>query len=226
MTMAMAIPMADSITPGNLPPCPDYLVYVDGNWKTAGPVHAEHPTARLLTMTVLGGQAVADGCDCEAGDLTPAQAAAWAKRRLEAGAWRPVVYESASVMADVLAELAKLGVTRAQVRLLSAHYGIGEHICGPDVPRCGYPAADGTQWTSTYTGLGNSKIDMSALDDSFFGVVSSVTNLPITICGMYTDSAGDLFAVGVNKDGVLCESKRTAPGTWTTPYAIAGKTGA
>lgn len=222
----MAIPMADSITPGNLPPCPDYLVYVDGEWQTAGAVHAEYPSARLLTMTVKGGSAVADGCDCEAGDLTPAQAAAWAKGRLEAGAWRPVQYESASAMKDVLAANAAAGISRGQVRLLSAHYGIGEHICGPDVPHCGYPAADGTQWTSTYTGLHGSKIDMSILLDDFFGTVETVTGIPLDILGMYTNNAGDLFAVGTDADGVLHESKRTAMGVWSAPYQIAGKVGA
>ena len=226
MTLAMAIPMADSITPGNLPPYPDYLVYVDGLWKTAGPVHAEYPSARLLTMTVLGGQAVADGCDCEPGDLDAASAAAWVRQRLAAGAWRPVVYASASRMADVIAELAKLGISRARVRLMSAHYGIGEHICGPDVPGCGFPAADGTQWTSTFAGLHGSKIDMSILLDDFFGVIPTMDAIPLNICGSYTNNAGELFVIGLDKAGVLHESKRTASGVWTAPYAIAGKSGA
>ena len=221
----MTMIMADSIVPENLPGTyPAYLAYADGDWPTAPKVRAMFPSARLLTMTVLGGQEVADGCDCEAGDLTPAQAAAWVRQRLAAGAWRPVVYESASTMADVLAELARLGIARAQVRLLSAHYGQGEHICGPGA--CQYPAADGTQWSSTAAGLGGSLIDMSILLDDFFGTVDTMDAIPLDILGSYTNNNGDLFVIGVDADGVLHESKRTGPGKWTAPYQVAGKVGA
>lgn len=222
----MAIPMADSITPGNLPPCPDYLVYIDGLWQTAGPVHKEYPAARLLTMTVLGGTEMADGCDREPGDLDPAAAARWLHWRAgQTAGFRPVLYASRDSVPGVLAPMGVLGMTRAQIRILSAHYGQGEHICSPAA--CGATfTADGTQWTSTFTGLNNSKIDMSALDDSFFGVVSNVTGIPLDILGMYTDKAGDLFAVGTDADGVLHESKRTAMGVWSAPYQIAGKVGA
>jgi hypothetical protein len=226
MTLTMSIPMADSVTPGNLPPEPAYLVYVDGLWQTAGPVHAMYPSARLLTMTVLGGTEMADGCDREPGDLDPASAARWLHwRASQTDGFRPVLYASRDNAPAVLAELPPLGMARAGIRVLSAHYGIGEHICSPAA--CGAAfTADGTQWTSTYTGLNNSKIDMSALDDNFFGTVATMTDLPITICGTYTDNAGNLYAVGTDKDGVLHESKRTAIGVWSTPYAIAGKTGA
>jgi hypothetical protein len=226
LSLTLAIPMADSIVPGNLPPYPDYLVYVDGLWPTAAKVRALHPSARLLTMTVLGGQAIADGCDCEPGDLDPAEAAAWTKRRLNAGAWRPVQYASASNMAGVLAADAALGISRGQVRLLSAHYGQGEHICGPSTCKAMDVDADGTQWTDAAHGVGGTLIDLSILNDDFFGTVATMDAIPINICGSYTNNAGDLFVIGTDKNGVLHESKRTASGTWSAPYAIAGKTGA
>jgi len=63
--------MPDSITPGNMPAgYPAYLAYVDGSRsEDAWTVRAMFPAARILTLTVLGGTAVADGCDCEPGDL-------------------------------------------------------------------------------------------------------------------------------------------------------------
>jgi hypothetical protein len=86
---------------------------------------------------------------------------------------------------------------------------------------------DATRWTDVYPGLTGSLIDMSSLADDFFGG-TTVTPIPLNIVGTYTDGAGNLFAVGVNKEGVLCEAKRTdaQTGTWGAPYAIAGKVGA
>jgi hypothetical protein len=53
--------------------------------------------------------------------------------------------------------------------LLSAHYGSGNHVCGPltcrypDVPPC-----DGTQWTDAAPGANGSQIDQSVLLGNFF----------------------------------------------------------
>jgi peptidoglycan hydrolase-like protein with peptidoglycan-binding domain len=199
------ITMADSIIPENLPPTTGtYLVYVDGHWPTADRVRELFPGARLLTMTVLGGDAVADGCDCETGDLTPAQAAAWAKARLDAGAWRPVIYASASAMQGtpdapgVLPELAALGVARERVRLLSAHYGQGNHVCAPkagpdDTIHCGATpvAMDGTQWSDTTPGVGGTLIDLSTLEDDFFGAIAPVTvEADVTLTQLENGSTG------------------------------------
>lgn len=219
--------MPDSIRPGDMPPgYPAYLAYVDGaRSMDAAAVRARFPSAHILTLTVLGGSAVADGCDREPGDLSPAGAAAWLHWRISSGAWRPVLYDSRDDVPATLGQLAAAGVQRAQIRILSAHYGAGEHICGPGTCRASFQA-DGTQWTDTFPGAGGALIDMSVLSDDFFGVVSKVTDIPLTILGMYTDASGHLYAVGTNKEGVLCESKRTAIGQWSAPYAIAGKVGA
>ncbi len=166
----MTIAMPDSIYPDNLPPgYSAYLGYTDGDWPTAPVLREKFPGAHILALTVNGSTA-ADGSDCETGDLTAAQAAGYSKQRLAAGAWRPVTYASISRMPQVLDELGQLGIPRARVRLLSAHYDAGQHICGPDT--CKYPgittAMDGTQWTDVFTGVGARAIDMSVLDDSFF----------------------------------------------------------
>ena len=79
-------------------------------------------------------------------------------------------------MTEVLAELAALGVTRSQVRLLTAHYTHQPHVCS--AAACGGKdsqgnliafTADGTQYTDQFAGAGGAKIDMSLLDDGFFG---------------------------------------------------------
>lgn len=230
------IPMADSITPANLPGTYlAYLAYTDGRWPTANAVRKAHPSAHLVTLTVTGRTLNADGIDCEPGNVNALKAAAWVVAKRASGEPRPVVYaDLASAgysMTEVVAALARMGVTRGQVRLLTAHYD-GEHICAP-VRGCKDAdgnliafTADGTQWTDTAPGLHGSKIDMSILLDDFFGTVATMDAIPLNILGSYTDNAGTLYVIGTDAQGVLHESKRTAPGVWTQPYAIAGKTGA
>lgn len=172
----MTIAMPDSVRPLDLPPgYPAYLAYADGRWVTVTEVRKMFPAAHILSLTVLGGTMAADGCDIENGDLSPASGAAWLHWRVSTGAARPVAYASVLTTSAVLAELAALGVQRQQVRLLTAHYGAGEHICGPRT--CGELAvdADGTQWTDAYPGVNGASIDMSALADDFFGAPSPVT---------------------------------------------------
>lgn len=175
----MTIAMPDSITVANLPPgYPAYLGYVDGRWPTAGFLKQSFSNAHVLSLTVLGGRAVADGCDIETDNLSPASGAAWLHWRLSSGAHRPVAYASVASMTWVLTELAAVGVPREAVRLLTAHYGAGEHICGPLT--CGqlHAGADGTQWTSSFPGMGGALIDMSVLADGFFGSVATPTPAP------------------------------------------------
>jgi Putative peptidoglycan binding domain len=162
--------MPDSIVPASMPRgYGAYLAYVDGERSAdADTVRAMFAGARILTLTVLGGNAVADGCDREPGDLSPLGAALWLRGRIMAGAQRPVLYDSRDDVPGTLAVLAQNGVTRGQVRILAAHYGQGQHVCSPSA--CGAPfTADGTQWTDTFPGVGGAAIDMSALADDFFG---------------------------------------------------------
>ena len=221
------ISMPDSTNVNALPAgYPAYLGYVDGNYPTADELMKQFPGKWYELLTVTGGTMTANGVDCEPGNVNAAGAAYWAARKLYADrASRPIIYasvvgEPGYGMSDVLAQLPKSGIARSQVRLHTAHYGIGEHICGPQT--CGLLStpADGTQWTT------GDAYDMSVLNDDYFRTVSSVTDIPLNLVGMYTDGSGALYAVGTNHAGVLCESKRTAFGVWSAPYQIAGKTGA
>jgi peptidoglycan hydrolase-like protein with peptidoglycan-binding domain len=172
----VTIAMPDSIRPLDMPRgYPAYLAYVDGaRSEDAATVRSMFAGAEILTLTVLGGQAVADGCDCETGDLTPQSAASWLRWRVRGGAQRPVLYASRDTVPGVLQPLATLGVTRGQTRILSAHYGAGQHICSQAA--CGASfTADGTQWTDSFAGTGGALIDMSDLNDDFFGAPETAT---------------------------------------------------
>ena len=171
----MTIAMPDSITVADLPPgYPAYLGYADGKWPTAAELAAKFPAAHRVILTVTGGTLSCDGIDCEPGNPNSAASADWCGRKLVQTPYsRPIVY--ASVIGDawhgmgaVLADLAARGIPRVNVRLLSAHYGAGAHICGPR--SCGLISSemDGTQWTDTFSGAGGNMVDMSQLRDDFF----------------------------------------------------------
>jgi hypothetical protein len=170
--------MADSIYPQTLPAGYDaYLGYVDGKWPTISgytdssgvyhpPLRQLFPGKPIVSLTVSGATLNADGCDIEQFDLTAITGAQWLKAKLDRDGGRPVAYCSVTSMAGVLADLAALGVSRSQVRLLSAHYGAGEHICGPSSCNLIGLPLDATQWTDTAPGTGG-QIDASLLSDSF-----------------------------------------------------------
>ncbi len=168
----MTLRMLDSIKVASLPSGADaYLGYVDGLWPTWDDLVARFGGHASLLSLAIAADADADGCDMEKGDLDPAQVPPWVRRQLAREIHRPVVYASIAAMAAVLAELRHAGIARAQVRLLSAHYGHGPHICGPATCAWpGAPACDGTQWTDTAAGAGGALIDESELGDAFFTI--------------------------------------------------------
>lgn len=173
----MTIAMPDSVQVSDLPGgYTAYLGYADGDRPTAGPLADRFPGARRVILTVTGQvTGAADGIDCEPGNVTAAQAALWAKSKLRASpGFRPVIYasvigEPGYGMGDVTGNLRSLGITLSQVRLLSAHYGAGQHICGPASCKLIAFPMDGTQWTDEYWehGMG-AAVDMSALEPDFF----------------------------------------------------------
>jgi Putative peptidoglycan binding domain len=146
-----------------------YAGYVDGHLGDQ-PDYAyivkAFPSARHLSIAI----SPADDAACldiENGAATPQSAAAWYLRQKARGITRPCFYASTSVMqANVVPVITASGIGRASVRLWTAHYGQGEHICGPS--SCGLLAidADGTQWTDQALGR---NLDQSLLAGDFFG---------------------------------------------------------
>lgn len=147
-----------------------YGYYTDGRYANyqAVAAYARAHGARTLGIAVFA-RDNAEALDCEPGDATVSQVADWAKRQLARGVQRPVVYAAAGIpgyrMNDVIDAVRAAGI-RNQVRLWSAHYGAGIHICGPSTCRLVKEAVDGTQWTSASHGR---SLDESILDDDFFG---------------------------------------------------------
>jgi len=167
--------MPDSIYPANLPAgYPAYLGYVDGNWPTLPELKVMFPAAYLIGLTVTGSTLHADGIDVEPGNPSASAGVSWVRQKLAAEpGTRPVIYASTLGtpgygMHDVLAQMAAHTVPRAKVRLLSAHYGTGEHICGPHTCNLISEPMDGTQYTDQAPGNHGTLIDMSVLLDSFF----------------------------------------------------------
>ena len=160
----MTLRMGDSIDASSLPSGLDaYAGYDNGNWPDYLAIKGSHPTVPVLEITVrYANQGVC--LDIENGDATPVQGGPYVRARTQAGIWRPVLYASRDALPAVVGQAANIAVGRSAYRLWSAHYGFGEHICGPST--CGSTVqADGTQW------IDHGSWDESVLSDDFFGGV-------------------------------------------------------
>lgn len=166
--------MYDSVDLDQIPADATAVIgYFDGRFNTWAAVCRRWRHANKLSLTVLGSRQAA-GADCEPGNIDAAETAAWAADRLHAHPGeRPVVYGSRDLVVAagrrygipaILEELHARGIPRSKVRILSAHYGRGAHICSP--VSCGAAfTADGTQYTDRALGR---NLDESLLDDTFF----------------------------------------------------------
>ena len=140
-----------------------YAGYLDGPYANFAQVKAAHPEAHLIGIATRASDD-ADALDVEPGDATIPQAPDWVKRQHARGIERPIIYVSAANAQSMIQTLTAADIHRPSYRLWSAHYGAGQHICGP--ASCGYPQADGTQFTSK--ALGES-LDESLVAADFFG---------------------------------------------------------
>ncbi len=169
------ITMLDSVSVAALPDGPyAYAGYVDGRFNTWVKLRMRFPQANLLSIAVLP-QDDADCLDNETGDARPDQAAGWVARQFARGLDRPVLYASVSVMNVVVESILAAGIDRTRLRLWSAHYGDGQHICGPGTCRLIRIGMDGTQWTDHFRGL---NADASLLLPDFFGKPSQFILTP------------------------------------------------
>jgi hypothetical protein len=168
---------ADSVTAAHLPAGMDvYLAYADGSYENVVAVRARFPDSPVLTIAVTPADD-ADMLDVERYDAVPGDAPGWVTRQLARHAYRPVVYSSQSEMPVVIAALTAAGISRDDVRLISAHYGRGEHICSPTACDARF-VADGTQWS---TSPPNPGYDLSVLDDNFFAPTPPPAPAPVPL---------------------------------------------
>ena len=152
-----------------------YAAYVDGslgNQPNYAYIVSTFPKAQHLSIALYASDN-ADALDVESGAATPGEVPAWYERQVKRGVQRPCIYANVSTMGgSILPTLSQAGIARATARLWTAHYGLGEHICGPD--SCGQLSvdADGTQWTPNALGL---VLDQSLLLENFFVNSPAVT---------------------------------------------------
>jgi hypothetical protein len=134
--------MFDTTDPGSIPASagePDYVAgYLDGHWQTFGAITARYPSAVGVSITAIPGSGVdAQVCDCESGDYSPAQAAAWARAKLATGRV-PCIYCSASSWQDVVLACRAVGVAQTDVDWwIAAYPGPGAVL---------YPGSVAHQW--------------------------------------------------------------------------------
>jgi hypothetical protein len=154
-----------------------YAGYVDGslgNQPNYAYIVAAFPKAQHLSIALFATDN-ADALDVEPGAATPGEVAGWYAAQRKRGIQRPCVYASASAMNDdILPVLSEAGIARNAVRLWTAHYGEGQHICGPGTCGALSENADGTQWTPNAGGL---VLDESLLLEDFF---TTTTNTPVS----------------------------------------------
>lgn len=159
----MTLVMFDAIPAlfGNVPPDPPAVAsYVDGfgGYQEA---LKRWPHAHHLDVTIHG--APARCADFEKGAMRISMAPGWYHTHAIHRYGLVVLYTSAGNIEQLAAVMVAAKIPRADYLIWSAHYGHGEHICGPAT--CGFPHADGTQWTDLVDGR---SCDQSLLSDSFF----------------------------------------------------------
>lgn len=175
------IDMFDSAYNSQFPPgAAAYAGYIDGQLGSQPNyafIVAQFPGAQHLSVALFADHD-ADALDVESGAATPGDIPAWYARQRARGIDRPCIYASTSTMeAAVIPVIRSVPFPRSSVRLWTAHYGQGEHICGPGPETCGQLSldADGTQWTPDANGL---VLDQSLLLPDFFGAPVPPAPLP------------------------------------------------
>jgi hypothetical protein len=172
--------MYDSVTGAAIPLDAQIVAgYVDGPYGPNDRYHtgwsadawARYPHAQHVTITVEGtpGARVAD---CEAGAMTPAQAASWALGEVRAGR-RPTIYASEWDWAnEVDPSLARVGLKR--VRDVD---GWQAHIGPAKVP----PGFVACQYAQDVPGVGGHNIDLSVTDGVWPGNAPAPAPRPVPL---------------------------------------------
>jgi hypothetical protein len=149
--------MYDAVNPAAIPssaPPPDYVLgYVNGRWPSYDALVAKYPAAIPVPISTLPGDSaerLAQGCDGEAGDYSPATAAHFAATKLVLGVV-PFIYCSWSDWHDYQQACVDTGVLPAEVDWgIAAYPGIGP------VP---YPGSVFHQWVDWGTYDQSSVVD-------------------------------------------------------------------
>ena len=127
--------MFDAIYPSTIPTSagvPDYAAgYIDGRWPSYTAMRDRFPSATSVSITVFGSQA-AQVADCESGDLTVAQAAAWAEAKVASG-----------VVPTIYCSFATWGAAKSAVGNIPVDWWIAAY---PGIGAVVYPGSVAHQW--------------------------------------------------------------------------------
>lgn len=192
----------DSITASAmLPGLQVYCGYVAGTYNNYAAVTADHPGA--LYIGIAPWVAPTDCLDIEPGDAAPADAPSFYHQATHPNTNKPVMYTSAGDAQTVINALAVAGIARSAYYLWSAHYGLGPHVCGPS--SCGFPQADGTQWTD------GANYDSDLFASYMFGAIPAPVNptLPLKYGDMDATATGPVHAVQANLNKWAAEIRLT-----------------
>jgi hypothetical protein len=171
------ITMYDTAFNGQFPPGAEaYAAYVDGGVGSQPNypwIVETFPGAQHLSIALFPGDD-ADALDVEPGAAPPESAVAWYAAQRARGVARPCFYASADTMEEFAVPVIEAAlIPRDSVRLWSAHYDAGEHVCGPSSCKAMSVEADGTQWTPNAVIDGKARdLDQSLLAAGFFAVPS------------------------------------------------------
>ena len=150
--------------------------YIGGNWLNAGEVRHKFPRAKVINIAISASED-GDCLDVENGDAMNAQAPGWFKKREgHTLTPKPWLYTSAGDIAALVATMQRAGVARNRYYIWSAHYTYQAHICSPKA--CGYPVADGTQWTDK---SGGKNLDQSLVNTYMLPGSTSAANKPAPV---------------------------------------------
>lgn len=156
-----AVTMYDDVNVSLLPAgATAYGAYINGLYANEADVRRRFPTAKIIRISVTATDHRGDCLDIENGDATNEQAPAWFKAvEGKTATSKPWLYTSASNISALVAAMSAAGIRRDRYFIWAAHYTYNAHICGPT---CGYPQADGTQWTDKANGR---SLDQSLIAD-------------------------------------------------------------
>ena len=207
----MTITMYDSIDLSQFPSNPEAVAgYVGGYWPTYNELCKKFPNAHHLSIAVNKSQR-ARCFDIEPGNAVPSDGPAWFKNYGDDSEGPIVIYCGASASQQVINAMSSGGIARSRYLLWSAHYTYKEHTCGPGT--CGYPQADGTQWTDKAMGR---NLDQSIVSDAFFGTAPAPTPTPpepadeLSICTV-VNADGRLETFVQTDEGQIWHSWQVAP---------------
>ena len=112
-----------------------FVFYTAGAYANGTATKQDHPGKLYLGLTpTISDIEGADGCDCEAGDLTVAEVATFIREAKPVNTNLPVVYISESGVAGLQAHLTSVGITRSDYYLFQADWdGVGSIPAGCDL---------------------------------------------------------------------------------------------